>query len=274
MTRTLTALYDDQQDAQKARQELMAAGITDVEITAANGGSMGETSSASSGGGGGGGGGFLSGLKQLFTGDGDDRSDHHAYEEGLRRGGCLLTARVPDGQEDRAIQILDASGSIDFDDRQQQWRSEGWTGAQAASGSTTASEDAAIPIAREQLSVGRREVDRGTVRVRSYVVEEPVSEQVQLREEHVEVERTPVNERMAGAAQPGIFEERTFEISERGEEAVVAKETVVEEELRLHKDVDTHTETVQDTVRHTEVDVDDDRGLASRGPTPGGPRPV
>jgi stress response protein YsnF len=50
----------------------------------------------------------------------------------------------------------------------------------------------AIPVIEERLLIGKREVNRGSVRVRSYIVEEPVREPVQLREERVEVERRPV----------------------------------------------------------------------------------
>ncbi|HEX8062397.1 MAG TPA: DUF2382 domain-containing protein [Allosphingosinicella sp.] len=50
-----------------------------------------------------------------------------------------------------------------------------------------------IPIVEEELRVGKREVERGGARVRSYVTETPVSEQVNLREEHVSVERRPVD---------------------------------------------------------------------------------
>jgi stress response protein YsnF len=42
------------------------------------------------------------------------------------------------------------------------------------------------------------------------------------------------------------------------EEAVVAKEAIVKEELVVRKDTTQRTETVDDTVRRTEVDVDKD----------------
>jgi len=96
------------------------------------------------------------------------------------------------------------------------------------------------------------------VRVRSYVTERPVEEQVELRQEHVSIERRPVNRELA----PGdaAFEERTIEAVERGEEAVVSKTARVTEEIDLRKDVEHATETVRDTVRKQEVEVEDDRG--------------
>jgi uncharacterized protein (TIGR02271 family) len=125
----------------------------------------------------------------------------------------------------------------------------------------TTSGDEVIPIAEEELHVGKRDVSHGRVRIRSYVVERPVSEQVSLREEHVEVERRPVS----GTTQTGTisgdpFQERTIEVEERSEEAVVSKEARVVEEVVVRKEAEQRTETISDTVRRTEVDVEDERG--------------
>ena len=50
------------------------------------------------------------------------------YAEGVRRGGALVTAQVPDGNVDRAISILDRYDPIDIQRRASEWRSGGWTG--------------------------------------------------------------------------------------------------------------------------------------------------
>lgn len=55
--------------------------------------------------------------------------DSHVYEEGLRRGGHLLTVHVADGDVDRASEILDEDGVVDLDERQASWRNQGWSGA-------------------------------------------------------------------------------------------------------------------------------------------------
>jgi uncharacterized protein (TIGR02271 family) len=132
----------------------------------------------------------------------------------------------------------------------------------AASGRAGAERDEVIPIAEEQLRVGKRDVSHGRVRIRSYVVEQPVQEQVNLREEHVHVERRPADRAVTGA--DNLFRERTIEAEERAEEAVVSKEARVKEELVVKKDVDQRTDTVSDKVRRTEVEVDDERGDALR----------
>ena len=95
----------------------------------------------------------------------------------------------------------------------------------------------------------------GRVRVRSYVVEQPVSEQVTLRDENVSVERRAVDRPLTGTED--AFRERTVEATERSEEAVVNKEARVKEEVVVKKDAQQRTETVSDTVRQTKVEVDD-----------------
>ena len=216
--------------------------------------------------------------------------DRYTYAEGLRRGGYLVTVNAGSAHYDRALDILDDDGTIDIGEREQSWRSEGWSGYTGASGSTglgtgtagstggltgtgaglggvtanrsttmsgTGRDEEVIPVAEEQLRVGKRDVSHGRVRVRSYVVETPVSEQVSLREENVSIERRPVDRPLAAGDR--LFEDRTIEVEERAEEAVVAKEARVREELVVNKQVGERTETVTDTVRHTEVDVEDDR---------------
>ena len=140
----------------------------------------------------------------------------------------------------------------------------------AAAGARTAAgmrgeREEAIPIVEEQLRIGKREVERGGVRVRSYVVETPIEEQVRLRDETLHVERRPVERELRpGDAAP--FQEKTIEVTETDEEAVVSKTARVKEELVVRKDVAEHTETVRDSVRRTEVDIEDSRtGGPARG---------
>ena len=112
-----------------------------------------------------------------------------------------------------------------------------------------------LTLAEETLKVGKRQVGGGRVKVRRYVVETPVEEQVHLRRETVHVERRPVDRAATGTE--ALFEERTIEATATSEEAVVSKDVRVTEELVLTKDVQNTTETVRDTVRSTKVDVED-----------------
>lgn len=133
----------------------------------------------------------------------------------------------------------------------------------ASSMGRDARDEEVIPVVEEHLRVGKRQVEGGRVRVRSFVVETPVEEQVHLRREHVDISRRPVD-RSVTAADESMFREHTIEAEERAEEAVVSKEARVTEELVVRKDAEDRTETVRDTVRRTEVDIEDDRA-AGRG---------
>lgn len=112
-----------------------------------------------------------------------------------------------------------------------------------------------IPVVQEQLKVGKREVQRGGVRVYSRVVETPVNESVGLREEHVNVERRPVDQPLSGSA-TDAFKEQSIEMRETSEEAVIEKSARVVEEVTINKDVTQRQQQINDTVRHTEVEVE------------------
>jgi stress response protein YsnF len=259
MSRTVTALYDTRQEAEAARQRLASAVDLDCVkiIDQASGGE--------------GGGRSLNGL--YLSSD-----DRHAFGEGLRRGGFLLCAEVESGEDhDRIVQLLEESAGVDLEERQQSWKSEGWqpfagastpsaeagtTGAGAtASGNVV--EEQRIPIVEEELRVGKREVTRGGARVRSYVREVPVEEQVTLREEHVSVERRPVEGRQDAQSADraeDLLQDRDIEMRETAEEAVVQKVANVREELVVRKTAEERTEQISDTVRRTEVDVEEGAG--------------
>jgi uncharacterized protein (TIGR02271 family) len=112
-----------------------------------------------------------------------------------------------------------------------------------------------IPVVEEELQVGKRQVQRGGVRVYQRVSETPVSESVQLREEHVHVERHPVDQ-PATSADLDAIKEGAIELRETAEEAVVSKTARVVEEVVVGKEVTEQTKDINDTVRRTDVEVE------------------
>ncbi len=116
--------------------------------------------------------------------------------------------------------------------------------------------EAVLPVIEEELQVGKRQVEGGGVRVTNRVTEKPVEGQVNLREEHVNVERHPVN-RPVSDADAAAFREGTIEVTEKSEQAVVGKQARVVEEVVVGKQATERTETVRDTVKRTDVDVED-----------------
>jgi uncharacterized protein (TIGR02271 family) len=113
----------------------------------------------------------------------------------------------------------------------------------------------AIPVVQEDLKVGKREVQRGGVRVFSRVVETPVNESVNLREEHVSVERHAVD-RPISAGDKTAFKEQSIEMREKSEEAVVQKSARVVEDVVVGKQTTQRQQNIKDSVRHTEVQVE------------------
>ncbi len=240
-------------------------------------------------------GGLLGGL----VGSGIPEKDAHVYAEGVRRGGALLTVKADDARVSTVEDILGRHDPVDIDEREQGYRSEGWSGfdnnatpyaastttSTATTGTTTtgtagaatgltgaaaslrdtdrtattrtttgATGEQRIPVAEESLAVGKRAVERGRVRVHSHVIETPVEESVRLRDETVHVERRAAT----GEVPTDAFRDRTIEVSETDEEAVVQKQAHVTGEVVVRKDVEERAETIRDTVRKTEVDIEGD----------------
>lgn len=126
---------------------------------------------------------------------------------------------------------------------------------QPSAAATTAQGGAAVPVVEEQIDVGKRQVLQGGVRVKTHVEEKPVEKDVTLREETVRVERRPAD-RPASEADFAKAREGTLDVTETREVPVVNKQAHVVEEVVIGKDVKQHTETVRDTVRRTDVDVE------------------
>ena len=311
MTRTITAFFDTRAEAQAAADRLrhMGLGTADVAIHDAGAGAGTERMSGSATGEPKG---FLASLSDFFVPD-DERT---TYEEGVRRGGSVLTVRAEESNFDAVSDVLEEAGAVDLDTREAEWRSQGWSGQSetlattgagmaGSAGSTTGSivgstvgagsmtggtatggagyaagsasetysaerrtglagdvgvrdRDGTIEVVEENLKVGKRDRSHGRVRVRSYVREDAVSEDVSLRSERVEIERRPVD-RPLGVGEDA-FRDQTLELEERSEEAVVSKDARVTEEIDLKTVGSERVETVTDTVRRTEVDIEDERG--------------
>jgi uncharacterized protein (TIGR02271 family) len=249
---TLFALYDAREGAAQAAERLAAeVGLasSDITVIPQQGSASGDAGNTA----------FLGALENLRISD----PDRQAYVEAIRRGGALLAARVEEDSAETAMDVLEKHGAVDIDDRQQAWRAEGWKGGETHETSSAAprhggaAEHSSITLAEEQLRVGKRAVEGGRVRVRRYVVETPVEEQVTLHDEHVSVEHRKMD-RPATAADGALFEEQTVEMTGTNEEATVSKTAHVTGEVVVSKDTQERAETVRDTVRHTDVAVDDE----------------
>jgi uncharacterized protein (TIGR02271 family) len=245
--------------------------------------------------------GFLSGGTAPLTGMGVLEQDAEFYNEGVNRGGYLVTVSCDDDKADEASAILRRCGAVDIDERAKSWRQEGWSGyrepealsrepealsrepealsrepealsrepealsrePEALSSAATREREGVIPVVEEEIQVGKRQIQTGGVRVYSRISEIPVEEQINLREEHAKVERRPVD-RPASELEREAFQERSFEIRETAEEPVISKQARVTEEVVVGTEASERTEVVRDTVRRTDVEVENLEGGQAR----------
>ena len=180
--------------------------------------------------------------------------------EGLRDGGVLVAVSSSADHVSKVERIFGDHRATKIDDVEERDKTGSIAPLAAAAGLGAAagrglSDQVAVPIVEEELAVGKRTVDQGGVRVYRRVVEIPVDESVSLREEHVNVERRPVD-RAVTNADLALQGERTIELTETAEEAVIGKSARVVEEVVVGKDVTERTEHIHDTVRRTEVEVE------------------
>lgn len=260
MAQTVIGFFDNYSEAQNAVEQLAMAGISRDRIDISSGrsgsgsnASYGDSTNRSDD--------SESGVSRFFRnlfGDDDDDNVRRYSNVGTNSDAIVTVHAQSSDEAERAADLLDDCGAVDVDERASSY------GVSADTRTTTESDrfdstderSTSIPIIQEDLHVGKREVERGSVRVRSRIVERPVEEHVRLREEHVRVERTPVDRPVSGS-ELGAFREGEIELTEKAEVPVVNKEARVVEEVRLSKEVTERDETIRDTVRSTDVDVND-----------------
>jgi uncharacterized protein (TIGR02271 family) len=300
MQHTLVAVFDNRSDAQNAMDELLASGFArdNVNLSSADlsgtttttGATLGSTHEEGVG----------ASIKHFFENLFGTNQDEHAtrYSNAVTGGQHVLTLTTDSEPEvERAADLIERFGPIDIDERHDLAGNAASLGAGAYQPATSPSASAgsmqsgtqagnlsgnvagsrtdslqreatvaqtgkaAIPVVREEVQVGKRLVERGGVRVFSRVVETPVNETVNLREEHVSVERRPADQPI-NPADATAFKDKTIELRETAEEAVVQKSARVVEEVVVGKEVSQRQQQIKDTVRHTEVDVQPLKGAA------------
>lgn len=249
MSHTVIGVFSYTSEAQEAKEYLVNHGFTNDAVDIATQDGVSDTTTTDTG----------DRIGNFFSNlfGSDEEDTRTKYTEAGRKGTVVTVHAQSEDEARRALEVLDNYGAVDVNE----WSGQGYTNKENFTGTdTTATTDTtttsgAIPVINEELQVGKREVETGGVRLRSRIVERPVEESIRLRQEHVNVERTAVN-RPATEADFNNFKEGTVEVTEHAEVPVVNKEARVVEEVSLGKDVTETEETVRDTVRHTEVDVE------------------
>lgn len=210
--------------------------------------------------------GFMGSVGNFFsTLFGDDKQDGGHYAEAVRRGGSVVAIDVEsEADVAGARAALLAAGAVDIEKRADEWRDEGYSGsfpstpsaASASGGGTSPVQETVVPVVREELEVGKREVELGAVRVYSRVIETPVSESVELREQHAAVERHPVDRVATPADLAAMQEGVAIEIRETAERPVVSKTARVVEEVTVGTQTSQTQQVISDSLRNTVVEVE------------------
>ena len=265
---TIVAIYDTAMHAEAAVADLRAAQVPEgaISLHAGTGGTGGTGTAApvpEQG--------FWS---SMFGGEPDH--DTTVYDRSMAGGSTVVTVKAPEVHVARVVEILESHNPVDIDER-----ATGYGLAQGAATTTTTTRAAVAPVAgaasvrgtasvagataaraggdtiqlaEESLVVGKRVVNRGGTRIRRFVVETPVEQQVSLHEEKVTLDRRPVTD--SRPVTDADFSDKVIEMTETAEEAVVAKTARVVEEVGLRKEATDRVETIKDTVRQQKVEIE------------------
>lgn len=245
MSQTVIGIFDYTSEAQEAVSYLTSNGFSreNIDISSQGAETQGSTTAAdyeddghSS----------IGGFFNNLFGSGEETDK---YTEVGRKGSIVTVHAKTTEEAEKAAKILDNYGAIDVNERAESYKATG------TAPTAKATDADSIKIIEEKMQVGKREVETGGVRLRSRIVEQAVSEDIRLRTERVRVERTNVS-RPATEADLAAFRDASIEMKETAEVPVVSKEAFVTGEVSLGKEVEEKNQTVQGTVRKTEVDTE------------------
>jgi len=253
----IVTLYDTADHAESARRRLEAAGFLPSDISLVSKKTLNMTGQTLQ----------EPGLWRRFFGREIEQHEATVYGRGVESGGVVLTVRVAVSEAPRAMGILNAYNAVDVRERAVQLGLISTTSAPstpkvdtmpAASRPETfaagVGRDEVLRLAEEQLDVGKRLVQEGATRIRRFVTEKPVEAQVTLHEEHVKLVRRAVTD--PEFVKDIDWTDKTIEVTETIEEAVVTKSAHIAEEVVIRKEGKDHTQTVHDKVRRQEIAVE------------------
>jgi len=251
----IVAFYDKAEKARNAAHALEGSGFSSGDIGVLNRGSVSDREIRDS-----------NWWQRLFGRSVSDQ-EGAVYRRTLESGGGVLTLRTPETEVDRAMKILNGHGPMDLHDRLASNMTTTTpsnvttttpptmtTTAPPTGNVRTSTGEEVLRLAEEQLDVGKRQVATGKSRIRRFVVEKPVQSQVTLHEEHCEVARRAVTD--PTLAKDVDWKDQVIEVTETSEQPVISKTARVAEEVVIRRRGSDHVETVRDTVRRQQIEVE------------------
>jgi uncharacterized protein (TIGR02271 family) len=237
----VVAVYDTEQNASAALTSLVSAGYRTSDISVIR--NEGEAEKA--------------GLhepgvwKRLFGRD-LEHDEAAVLGSSFKEGYVVVAVRVPESHAPSVMTLLDRHKPVDVLDRAKAYAMAGaTTAAEEARASVNSEGQEMLRLAEEQINVGKRLVESGHTRVRRYIVQKPVDANITLHEEHVEVIRHAISDPASVADTD--WSDKTIEVTDTVEEAVVDKTAHFIEEIVIRKQGSDRTQTVHDTVRRQQV---------------------
>jgi len=241
----VVAVYDKEASASAALTSLVAAGYHTDDISVIRSESEAVRAGLNE-----------PGVWQRLFGRDLEHNEAAVLTRSFKEGSVIVSVRVPESEAPKVVSLLDSHKPVDVMDRAKAY---GLVGATAGEFKTPAPAkpqgEEMLRVAEEQLNVGKRMVESGHTRVRRYVVEKPVETNITLHEEHTEVIRRAITD-PAYYVKDIDWSDKIIDVTETAEEAVVNKTARVTEEVLIRKQGSDHTQTVHDTVRRQQVDVE------------------
>ena len=238
---TVLCLFHTNEHAQEALADLQKSNVPANSISVI-GGQSGSSSTAGQ---------SFSSLQQLEL----PERDRRLLSDGLNAGGTIIVVSGPEAYTDTAEDIFGRHRASQVDEKVISDNTAAQPVVAPVNTGANVAADAVVPVVEEELLVGKRQVQRGGVRVYSRVVETPVEEKVTLQQEHAVIDRQAVN-RPVTEADLEKLRIQSVEITESEEVPVVEKTARVVEEVLVSKEATERTERVTDTVRRTEVEIE------------------
>ena len=236
MPTSIIGLFEDRETAQQVQGELVKAGCDkkSVVIFSDKGGSK---------------------LVQELVERGYQEDRARQYAQAVEQGGVVIAAEADDA--DQAVEVMNR-----FELKTPEELIERAGGPKR--GGRREEEVERAQAVQEEVRVGTEQVTGGK-RLVTNVTEREVEKPVTLREEDVEVERSREDRRLSPEEADQAFQDKTAEVTATSERPVVSKQARVTEEVALRKTAGERQENVRDTVRRSDVDVEDTKQQPKSG---------
>jgi uncharacterized protein (TIGR02271 family) len=262
---TLVAVYDTPAHADAAVKALKAAGFAESDISVFDAARLKAGRST-----------LAAGVKEtglwhrLF---GTDVYEHEAdiYGQTIEDGGVVISVRVPPSEVAHASAVLNIHNPVDVHDRavtagvapaakvetiERKIEAVPLAAVQqvAVSPRLAAAQPEVLRLAEEQLQVGKEQVEAGRTRIRRFVTQRDVAQDISLHDEHAEVIRKAISDpKYVGEID---WADGTIEVIETAEHALANKTARIVEEVGLRKIGADHVETIRDKLRRQQVEIE------------------